>query len=213
MTSPLVVFGGTFDPPHRRHITLAEEAMQALGAGEVLLVPARVNPQRVEHPPAPATERLEMVRLATIGHPGLSVSDIEILREGPSYTVDTLRELRRRGERRPLRLLIGSDQALNFHTWREADAILELATPAVVLRPPHTRESFARALTGRERGCARRAARANRWLEWLLPIESIDCSSTEARRRLVAGEAVGDLLDPRVESYIRAHGLYGAAPA
>ena len=199
MTAPLLLFGGTFDPPHRHHRTMALRAMELLGADELLLVPARINPQRSALPPAPAEDRLEMVRRAFAKVPRTRVSEIELRREGPSFTVDTLRELRRAGEARPIRLLLGSDQALNFRTWREPQAILEIAAPAVVLRPPHTRESFGRAV-----------ADDRRWLEWLLPIEPIDCSSTEIRRRIAADEPLADLVEPAVEQHIRSRGLYGA---
>jgi len=201
MTKPLVLFGGTFDPPHRRHVELAERARDLLDADEVLFMVARVNPQRAAHPPAPADERLAMVRLAIEGRPALRASDLELRREGPSYTVETLRVLIGDGERRSIRLLIGSDQALNLHSWREPEAILELATPAVVLRPPHSRDAYQR--EAEMRGDMR-------LLAWLLPIEPVDCSSTEARRRLSAGEAVDDLLDPKVVERIRARRLYQA---
>jgi len=197
---PLILFGGTFDPPHRRHVTLAEEARDLLDAEEVLFMPAKVNPQRAAHPPAPPDARLAMVRAAIANRRALRVSDLELRRDGPSYTVDTLRALRADGERRPIRLLIGSDQALNLHTWRDPEEILELATPAVVLRPPHTREGFEREAEARG---------DPRLLAWLLPIEPLDCSSTDARRRLAAREPVGDVLAPEVEAHIRAHGLYG----
>lgn len=198
---PLILFGGTFDPPHRRHVTLAEEARDLLDADEVLFMPANVNPQRAAHPPAPPDERLAMVRLAIANRRALRASDLELRREGPSYTVDTLRTLRADGERRPIRILIGSDQALNLHTWRDPEEILELATPAVVLRPPHTREWFVR--EAERRGDPR-------LLAWLLPIEPVDGSSTEARRRLAGRESVADLLAPEVEAHIRERGLYGA---
>lgn len=199
MTAPLILFGGTFDPPHRRHVELAEQARDLLAADEVLFMPARVNPQRSALPPAPAEDRLAMVKLAIDGRRALSASDLELQRAGASYTVDTLRALRAGGEQRTIRLLLGSDQALNLHTWREPQTILELATPAIVLRPPHTRESFLHAAEQHN----------DMHLEaWLLAIEPVDCSSTEARRRLAAHESVTELLHPAVIDYISKHGLY-----
>lgn len=197
--APIILFGGTFDPPHRHHPEMARRAMQALGAEQVIVMPARLNPQRAAAPPASAKDRLDMARLAFAEVPGATVSDMETRREGASFTVDTLRELRARGERRPIRLLLGSDQAINFGTWREPESILGMATPAVVLRPPHTRDSFARDIGG-----------DRRWLSWLLPIEPIDNRSTEIRRRLAAGESIADLVHPGVEKLIRERGLYRA---
>ena len=199
MTAPLILFGGTFDPPHVRHVQLAEKALSVLHADEVLFMPARVNPQRADQPPSRGADRLAMVVVAIAGRRGLRVCDLELKRDGASYTVDTLRALRAHGEQRPIRLLIGSDQALNLHTWREPEAILEMATPSIVLRPPHTRDAFMRAIE--QRGEERMRA-------WLLPIEPVDCSSTEIRRRLAARECVDDLLDPAVIRYIAEHGLY-----
>jgi len=200
VTQPLVLFGGTFDPPHRRHVELAESARDLLHADEVLFVPVNVNPQRAEHPPAPANDRMALVECAIAGRPALRASDLELRRTGPSYTVDTLRVLRADGERRPIRLLIGSDQARNFHSWREPDAILEMATPAIVLRPPDTREQFVN--DAEQSGDVR-------MLAWLLPVDPVECSSTDARRRLAAGEPVDDLLDPAVVRLIRERSLYG----
>ncbi|MBX3354856.1 MAG: nicotinate (nicotinamide) nucleotide adenylyltransferase [Phycisphaeraceae bacterium] len=199
---PLILFGGTFDPIHLRHIELAELARDLLGASEVLFMVAQVNPQRVATPPAPVNARMDMVRRAIEGRRALSASDLEAQRQGPSFTVDTLRALRAGGETRPIRLLIGSDQALNFRSWREPEAILTMATPAVVLRPPLSRADFEREAVKRHEP---------RLLEWLLPIEPVECSSSEARRRLAAGEPVDDLLPRAVVDYLADRPLYRGA--
>lgn len=196
---PLVLFGGTFDPPHRRHVEVAEAARDILDADEVLFMVARANPQRTSERHAPAEDRLAMTRLAIEGRRALRASDLEIRREGPSYTVDTLRALASAGEKRPLRLLIGSDQALNLRTWREPDAIIAHAPPAIVLRPPHTRASFMH--EAERRG-------EMRLLALLLPIDPVDCSSTDARKRLESNQPVDDLLAPAVSRYIRERQLY-----
>lgn len=200
MTRPLVLFGGTFDPPHRRHVQLAETVRDLLDADEVLLMVAKINPQRMEHPPASAADRFAMVQAAVKGRRALVASDLELRREGPSFTVETLRTLRAGGERRPIRLLIGSDQALNLRTWREPEAIIEMATPAIALRPPHTPHSF-------ERGAISQGQ--PHLLQWVMPIDPVECSSTEARRRLAAGQPTDDLLDPAVKQIIVDRGLYG----
>ena len=106
----------------------------------------------------------------------------------------------------PLRLVVGSDQALNFHTWRDWERLAELATPAVVLRPPHARETWPDAVRA-----AVPAPWADRWIAWTLPIDPVDVSGTDIRRRFAAGEPVADLLPPGVEPYVRRAGLYGAA--
>jgi len=105
----------------------------------------------------------------------------------------------------PLRLVVGSDQALNFRSWKEWNELAALATPAVVVRPPHTRTEWPAIL--REHMDEQWAAR---WLSWTLPIDPVDSSSTEVRRRIAAGEAYDDLLLPAVANYIRSAKLYGA---
>ncbi|HET7224952.1 MAG TPA: nicotinate (nicotinamide) nucleotide adenylyltransferase, partial [Candidatus Eisenbacteria bacterium] len=105
----LAVFGGTFDPPHVGHLALAERAADALALDRVLFVPARVPPHKRHAAMTPARHRLAMVRLAVRGNPRFAVSTLELVRPGPSYTVDTLRALGRRHPRAELFLLIGAD--------------------------------------------------------------------------------------------------------
>jgi nicotinate-nucleotide adenylyltransferase len=205
---PIVLFGGSFDPPHRRHAEVAQGVKALLRAKQLLVIPARRNPQRADGPVAPEEHRLAMCELAFGGLPDAVVLPVEVNRAGPSYSIDTVREvlaMQDRGELRrgPLRLVLGSDQALNFRTWRDWEHLAALATPAVVVRPPHTREEWPGILAA-----SMDAAWAARWLSWTLPIEPADCSSTEARRRLAAGEPLGDLLAPAVEAYVRSTGLY-----
>jgi nicotinate-nucleotide adenylyltransferase len=99
--------------------------------------------------------------------------------------------------RGPLRLVVGSDQALNFRTWRDWEELAILATPVVVLRPPHVRADWPRTLAEHMD-----PAWAAKWLSWTLPIEPVECSSTEVRRRLAAGEPLGDLVTPAVAAYL-----------
>jgi nicotinate-nucleotide adenylyltransferase len=205
---PVVIFGGSFDPPHRRHADIVRGVDALLRARQILVIPARQNPQRPGGPAAGAKDRLAMCELAFGDIPDAVVLPIEVRREGPSYSIDTVREvlaMQDRGEvgRGPLRLVVGSDQALNFRTWKDWEHLAALATPAVVVRPPHAREDWP--------GLLRQhmdEAWAARWLSWTLPIDPVDSSSTEVRRRLAAGEPVDDLLHPAVEAYVRSAGLY-----
>lgn len=195
-----LVFGGTFDPPHRRHVEIARRAADLLGAERILVIPASINPQRRDQPPAPGADRLAMTRLAFRDEPRADVLDLELRREGPSYTIDTLRELERLGGS-SFRLLVGSDQALNLPSWRSWREVVERAEPAIVLRPPHTDGAFARAAAtvfGDD---------AAAWIRRVLPIEPVDLRSTDCRASLSAGsEDPG--LDPEVAAYARTHLLY-----
>jgi nicotinate-nucleotide adenylyltransferase len=195
----LGLLGGSFDPIHAGHIAVAEAALRLRHLDRVLLVPAGQAPHKARGG-APFEHRLAMTRLAAEGHPGLDVLDLEGRREGPSYTVDTLRELRRLHPGAELELLVGADMLEDLPRWREAAEVVRLVQVVGFGRPGASpdgaRQAFDKAF-----GPGRHA-----WLD----LEPADISSTEIRRRLGAGEAVQGLLDPRVEAYTRKNGLYGA---
>lgn len=201
--APTIVFGGTFDPPHRRHVEMASAAADAVGAREILVIPAALNPQRLTAAPAPAEDRLELVRLAFRDEPRATVLDAEIRRGPPSFTIDTLRELNARGHG-DLRLLVGSDQALNLPTWRAWREIVATAPPLIVLRPPHTPESFADLARSRFDD-------PERWIAWVLPIAPLDVSSSAIRASLAHGgtsPSTAEKLDDEVLAAIRRRHLY-----
>ena len=210
----ILVFGGTFDPPHIAHIEIPFQVAALVDCDEIVFVPASVSPFKQDRPPTPAKHRLEMLRLALAGRPTARVSRCEITREGPSYTVDTLEYLRGKlrdedGRLPRLRLLMGSDQALSFTRWHEWKRILDLATPVVVLRPPYTRATFARALAdaGSDEFLARR------WLSWTVDIPQREANSTDIRERLNQGEDPGEEIPEAVARYIKDNGLYDALDA
>lgn len=191
------ILGGTFDPIHLGHVAVAEVALDCAGLDRVLLVPAGRPPHR---PPAyaPPEHRLEMCRLAAAGRPGLEVSTLEVDRPGPSYTADTLRELRARQPGADLRLVLGWDAARDIRAWHEPEAILDLAPLVVVARPglafPNRQEL-------REAGLDLASVE-------LCGQATPDIEATEIRRRAAANESLAGLVDPSVEAYIRAHQLY-----
>ena len=128
MSKRVLIFGGTFDPPHLAHTTLAARAAALLECDNILFIPAAINPLKVNHPPASNEHRLAMLRLAIAEIPNAKTSTIELDRPGPSYTVDTLRSLKAsrhqgieasRENANAFFLLIGADQALDFHRWKE----------------------------------------------------------------------------------------------
>ncbi len=215
MSAPVGIFGGTFDPVHYGHLRAALEAREALGLDELLLLPAGVPPHRA-NPRAPAEHRLAMLRLATAGHPELRVDDREVRREGHSYMVDTLSEIRREYPASALMLVIGQDAANEFDSWRRWETILELAH-LVVMRRPESRVAWsgklASAMESRmvERPEQLRRQTAGR----VLPVEltQLAISSTDIRHRLKSGRSPGFLLPDPVIDYIRNHGLYFAGEA
>ncbi|MCX5640938.1 MAG: nicotinate (nicotinamide) nucleotide adenylyltransferase [Planctomycetota bacterium] len=205
---PIVIFGGTFDPPHRRHVEIAQGVDALLKAKQLLVIPAWQNPQRTTGPIASSAHRLAMCTLAFSDLADTVVLPIETARAAPSYTIDTVRAvhaMQETGEimKGPLRLVVGSDQAINFRSWKDWADLTSLATPVVVLRPPHTRADWT-ALLAEQMD----EAWAARWLSWTLPIEPVNASSTEVRRRIAAGETTDDLLLPAVANYIKSSGLY-----
>ena len=134
MDRPLALLGGTFDPVHYGHLRLADELRRALAPLEMRLVPARDPPHR-ETPAASAADRLAMLRLAVEEFPALAIDGRELARDGKSYTVLTLEELRADAPERPLVLVLGADALLGLPTWHRWHDVLALAHLVVVARP------------------------------------------------------------------------------
>lgn len=129
------IFGGTFNPPHIGHIEAAKQAITALKLDILLLIPDKAAPHKtMPHGSASPEQRLEMLRLAVADIPGIRVSDMELTRDTPSYTYLTVEALRRRYPREELILLMGTDMFLSFHSWRNAQQILENVSLAVFYR-------------------------------------------------------------------------------
>jgi nicotinate-nucleotide adenylyltransferase len=178
------VFGGEFDPPHLGHLAVLRAARDQLHLDRVLVVPAGVPPHRAAST-TPAGIRLEMAQQAFAGEPGVEVSSMEIERDGPSYTVDTLEQLVPQGR---IFLIIGADQLAALDSWHEADRIRELATLVAAPRdgfPVDPSEATP------------------------LEMPAVDISSRAVRDSLRAGRSAEDALDPAVANLIRTHGLYG----
>jgi nicotinate-nucleotide adenylyltransferase len=183
------VFGGSFDPVHHGHLIVADEARRALGLTEVRFVPAREQPFKEGRHRAGADDRLAMLRLAIEGVPGFVADPRECRRAGPSYTVDTLRELRSEFPEAALSLLVGADSARDFPKWREAAAIRELATLVVLTRPGA-------------------AAPTNDLGGKMLRVPAVDISATLVRDRVRAGESIRFLVPEAVARYIADRRLY-----
>jgi nicotinate-nucleotide adenylyltransferase len=195
------ILGGTFNPPHIGHLICAQEALVKLELDTVVWVPAGVPPHReVEDDPGPET-RFEMSELTAASDERFSLSRIELEREGPSYMVDTLREMRSRSPDDDLFLLLGGDQAAALRSWREPEEILSLATIAVVERTGWLRPAIAVQLSGL------RGAERLRFFD----MPRVDISSSMVRRRARLGKPIRYLVTDKVANFIGAKSLYGAS--
>jgi len=207
----LGVLGGTFDPIHNGHIAAGLQAQAALGLDRVMLMPSRIPPHRATSIGASPAARLAMAQLAAAEQPGWTVSDIEQVREGPSYTFDTLTELARtvRGEWQFF-FIIGADAFAEIATWSRYPAVLGLTHFAVVARPGITLDSLQKRLPDLAQRMTTPAAYRPGDAPSIILIQANtpDVSSTEIRRRVRAGDSVTGLVPHAVASYISTHRLY-----
>lgn len=193
----LGIYGGTFDPIHLGHLILAEQCREACGLDRVWFVPASEPPHKIGARRASMHHRLEMARLAIAGHSAFEVSEIEAGRPGPSYSVDTLEQIRTERPDDELFFLIGGDSLVDLPTWREPGRIAAMATVVVANRPGSSTESPPPSLFGPD-------ALPFRFVE----IPPIGIASQDVRGRLAEGRSVRYLIPRAVEAYIDAHKLY-----
>lgn len=174
-------FGGTFDPIHLGHLNLAIQLKEAAKLKEIWFCPAFCSPFKKDSL-TPPQDRLNMLKLTLEGAPGLKVIEDEIVKEGPSYTIDTIRKLMKETGH-TFRLILGEDQIENFSKWKEAEELKKLAPP----------------LFGK-RGVSQNSQ--------ALSIPLFDVSATEVRNRVKAGQWIGHLVPTQVSHYIHKKGLY-----
>ncbi len=200
----ILVYGGTFNPPHCGHVHAAETARRALEAETVFLIPASIPPHKCLAEGSPdAAERLRMTELAAAEVPGAEVLDLELRREGASYTSDTLRELKRRFPEDELIFLVGTDMLLSLPDWHEPEAVCRLASIAVLARENGQAGDLAAAA-----GRLRRDFGAT---VYVVPGEPVEASSSALRALLPKREGRG-LLPEKVYAHIIRRRLYGAKP-
>lgn len=180
------IFGGTFDPIHLGHLNLAINLLEKCRLAKILFIPAFISPLRMGENPVAPQKRLEMVRLAVEGIPHFEVSDIEIRRGGPSYTVDTLRLLKK--EFPDIALLLGEDSLETFPRWKESDTIVREVPIRVGSRRVTSKILH----------------------EGLIDIPLFDISATDLRDRLKKRLYCGHLIPPKVLDYIHENQLYSS---
>lgn len=209
------VFGGSFNPIHFGHLLVADHACELLGLDRVLFVPAAEPPHKPAADLAPAAHRFAMTQLAVREHPRFGVSDLELRRPGPSYTVDTLVALRNEGE---LHLLVGSETFLDLLSWKESRSLARLARLVVV---PRRGKDFDPEAPAAQKvlneldllGFARAPSQAGVALERraiLVEAASLPISGSDLRRRAREGRSLAFRMPHSVATYIREHELYRA---
>jgi nicotinate-nucleotide adenylyltransferase len=181
----IAIYGGTFDPIHHGHLIVAREALERLGTEQVIFIPARVSPLRKTAPIARDEIRLLMIQAAIENEPGFAVDDCELRRPGPSYTIDTVEQIRQRKGDTRIFCLIGEDNVDKLVKWRRF-ADLEKMVRFVVLDRTGQQPSHIYPLIRRK----------------------IDVSATEIRKRVATGRSIQYFVPPAVEEIIRREKLY-----
>ncbi len=195
---PLGLLGGTFDPPHLGHLVLGECAREQFGLDQVRFLPAGDPWRKAARGVTPAADRLTMTRLAVEGNPSFCVDAREFERPGPTYTIDTLRELRAEGAE-VIVLILGSDALADMPAWREPEAIAVLARLAVAPKGAGAGESAS---------LASQAGMSASAPPLVVEMPPLAISSTLVREQVHAGKSVRYLVPAAVEAYIRERGLY-----
>jgi len=196
MARRIGLLGGTFDPVHLAHLAIAEWTRDDLALDKIFFIPNRLPPHKAALPVSAPEHRLAMLQLAIAGNPHFAISTIELAREGPSYTIDTLRALRQEQEFADAELfwIIGTDNLVNFHKWRSPDEIQNLCVlvgyPRQGARLEKARPEY-----------ARRAI--------ILKAPLLDLASTDIRRRAASGHSIRYLVPEPIFDYIERFGLYG----
>jgi nicotinate-nucleotide adenylyltransferase len=191
----LGVFGGTFDPIHLGHLRAAENAFECLELDRVAFIPAGTPPHR-GLPSSSPLDRFAMTALATAGHPGFAVSDVELRRDGPSYTVDTVAGLRQESPEAEVYVIVGSDTFPEMATWKEHERLMSLCTVAVVARPG-------------EAPAAAEGPAGGRWPR-VARVEGpgLDISASAIRGRVRERKSIRYLVPDAVADYIAKRALY-----
>ncbi len=193
----LLIFGGSFDPPHLGHVDLPLKVMQQIHASAVAYIPCASQPFKENQ--TPAIHRLAMLELALENLPCVHILTDEMDRSGVSYTVDTLRQLKEKLNNVSLRLLIGADQVAQFDRWKDWQQVIEFAEPVVMLRPPHDHQLMLPA------GFDQAA-----WEKRTVQVKPMTISSTQIRQHVQDGKPIDKWVSPKVAQYIQEHGLYAS---
>jgi len=192
MPQKIGLFGGTFDPPHVGHLIAAQEVQDKLELDRIFFIPASLPPHKKKVKISSALHRLRMVQLATRDNPNFKVLGLELKIKGNSYTVDTLKALRKKYSQIQFFLILGLDNLNHIHTWKKPEEIFKLSRVVFITRPGITLN------------------KASKWLKFskLLDVPRVDISSTDIRERIKKGKSIRYLVPEKVLQYIKKHKLY-----
>ncbi|OQA00281.1 MAG: putative nicotinate-nucleotide adenylyltransferase [Planctomycetes bacterium ADurb.Bin401] len=203
MTNKIILFGGTFDPVHKGHIEVALCARQKIGADKIILIPARRSPHKQNQPVASDIDRITMLQLAVKDYEYFQISNVELNRAEPSYTIDTIRQMRKKfGQDCELYLLIGADMLRDLPLWHKINNLLEECNICVMNRGGYEKPDFDN-LRGKLSPEKIENLRNN-----MIETPMIEISSTEIRQALLNNTDASRLLDPKVLDYIKRRRLY-----
>ncbi len=186
MPKKIGIYGGTFDPIHHGHLILAREAFEVLGLEKVILVPAAVSPHKVARTPTDAAIRVEMLQAAITGEPGLVLDRCEVDRTGPSYTFDTVDEIRQREGAAEYFFLLGDDNLAQLETWHRFNELREQVQFVVLSRGNLATEE----------------------MRYLVIKRQINICATDIRNRVATGRSIRYLVPPAVEEIIYRRQIY-----
>jgi nicotinate-nucleotide adenylyltransferase len=188
--SRIGILGGTFDPPHNGHLALATAAISKLDLDKVAFIPARIPPHKPAEDVSSEDDRLAMLKLAVEDDSRFEISEIELERDGPSFTVDTLGRLKAENPGHEFFFLIGSDNVGEMESWHRPDRILKLVRVAAAVRPGYSIEG--------------------KFADMVEPFDMppVDISSTAVRKKVGSGKSISGLVPEPVEEYIKSKGLY-----
>ncbi len=187
------IFGGTFNPPHIGHLIVAEHVRTELDLDKIIFIPSYISPHKQEQESEIALHRLEMTKLAVADNAYFEYSDIEIDRKETSYTIHTIEELKKTYRSDTFFLIIGMDNYLTFHLWKEPHTILDIATLAVMNRPNYPRQ--VNEVIGTKNTI-------------FIDVPNIDISSSAIRKRIEEERSIRYSIPASVEEYIYLHKLY-----
>ncbi len=197
--SKIGVLGGTFDPPHNGHLGIAQEALAQLRLEQVVFAPTRKPPHKLGNQITPIEHRLEMVRLAIAQNPRFVLSRVDVDREGPTYTVDTIRLLRQQWDKNiEIYFIMGLDSLASILTWHAPDQLIKLCRLAVLNRP-----GFSVDLDALERKLPGLSERVI-----LISSPALDIAASDLQQRVRAGQPIEHLVPAPVAAYIAEHKLY-----
>ena len=199
----IALFGGTFDPVHLGHTTVAADATRHIGAEKIIFIPAKRSPLKGFLPKANDKHRLKMIALAIAGQKTFEVSDCELKKPAPSYTLDTVRQFQAEyGGETLIHWLVGADSIHDLTYWYQIVELIDTCIITTMCRPGCEPPDFTKfePLWGPQR--------TEKLQQNVIQTPLIDISSTEIRDRLAAGRDAADMLTPSVAEYIRKHGLY-----